>query len=80
MAKKRETGFGQKLREHREAAGLSQAELAELAGMNRFGLAKLEQEQREPGWATVLDLAGALNLTPNDFVPATKVKKSGHPK
>ncbi len=54
--------FGQKLRELREAAGLTQAELAERAGMNPFGVAKLEQGQREPSWATVLALAGALGL------------------
>jgi len=55
-------GFAGRLRELREAAGLSQAELAELAGLHRFGVAKLEQGVREPSWATVQALADALGV------------------
>jgi transcriptional regulator with XRE-family HTH domain len=56
------TGFGERLKQLRKNAGLSQAELAERAGMNRFGVAKLEQGAREPSWATVLNLARALGV------------------
>jgi DNA-binding XRE family transcriptional regulator len=42
--------------------GLSQAALVERAGMNVFGVAKIEQGLREPGWATVLKLAAALGV------------------
>lgn len=61
--------FAGRLRELREARGLSQAQLAEVAGMHRFGVAKLEQGVREPAWATVIALAAALGCTPNDFLP-----------
>lgn len=56
------TGFGRRLKELREKAGLSQAQLAEKTGMNVFGVAKLEQGQREPGWATVLIICKALSV------------------
>lgn len=66
-------GFGERLRDLRTAAGLSQAQLAEKAGMNVFGVAKLEQGQREPSWATVLALAGALGVECTAFSrPAEK--------
>jgi transcriptional regulator with XRE-family HTH domain len=55
--------FAQRLKHLREAAGFSQPELARRAGMNRFGVAKLEQGVREPGWATVQALAKALGVT-----------------
>jgi transcriptional regulator with XRE-family HTH domain len=56
------TEFGQRLKELRESRGLTQGELAELAGMNRFGVAKLEQGVREPHWPTVLALCAALKV------------------
>jgi transcriptional regulator with XRE-family HTH domain len=58
-----ETTFAARLRRLREAAGLSQADLADRAGMHRFGVAKLEQGLREPAWATVQALAKALGVT-----------------
>jgi transcriptional regulator with XRE-family HTH domain len=54
--------FAGRLKSLREAAGLTQAQLAEQAGMNQFGIAKLEQGQREPSWNTVLALAKALDV------------------
>jgi transcriptional regulator with XRE-family HTH domain len=60
--KERGTGFAAALKRLREERGLSQAALAEAAGMNVFGVAKLEQGVREPGWATVLKLAAALGV------------------
>lgn len=73
-------GFGARLRDLRSAAGLSQAQLAEKAGMNVFGVAKLEQGQREPSWATVLALAGALNVECTAFSrPAEKAPAAGAP-
>jgi transcriptional regulator with XRE-family HTH domain len=60
--KERGTGFAAALKRLREEAGLSQAALAEKAGMNVFGVAKIEQGLREPGWATVLKLADALGV------------------
>jgi putative transcriptional regulator len=72
-----DTGFAAKLRAIREAAGVSQAELADRAGLNRFGVAKLEQGVREPGWATVVALARALGVTPNDFLPPPPARRRG---
>src|SRR4051794_9987659 len=63
-----EHGFAGRLKELREQSGLSQAELAESAGMNRFGVAKLEQGVREPSWATVQALARALGVEVGEFV------------
>ena len=60
--KKKGTGFGVVLKRLRQEADLSQAALAERAGMNVFGVAKIEQGIREPGWGTVLKLAAALSL------------------
>ena len=54
--------FGARLKQLREQAGLTQPQLAERAGMNRFGIAKLEQGDREPSWATVRALARALGV------------------
>jgi transcriptional regulator with XRE-family HTH domain len=62
MGRQKGSGFGVVLKRLREEAGLSQAALAEKAGMNVFGVAKIEQGLREPGWATVLKLAGALEV------------------
>src|SRR6185437_16120796 len=39
----------------------AQAALAERAGLNVFGVAKIEQGLREPNWATALKLAAALD-------------------
>jgi transcriptional regulator with XRE-family HTH domain len=62
MAKKRSTGFAVKLRELREAAGLTQVQLAERAGLHLHSLTKLEHGEREPAWSTVLELARALGV------------------
>jgi transcriptional regulator with XRE-family HTH domain len=59
--------FSIKLKELRQAAGLSQAQLAEMAGLHPMALAKLEQGQRGPAWDTVLAIAKALNVTCEAF-------------
>ncbi len=63
------TGFGSKLKALRESAGLSQPELAEKAGCNKFTIAKLEQGRQEPAWPLVLSLCEALNVTCEAFKP-----------
>jgi transcriptional regulator with XRE-family HTH domain len=76
MGKKKDagTGFGVILKRLREEAGLSQAALAEKAGMNLFGVAKIEQGLREPGWATVLKLTVALGVECTAFCEGAKSK------
>ncbi len=55
--------FGTLLQQQRRAAGLSQAELAERAGLSRRGISDLERgERRKPYPATVRRLAEALRL------------------
>jgi transcriptional regulator with XRE-family HTH domain len=51
-----------RLRELRAAAGLTQRALAERAGVSQRGLAQWEIGRREPGWRSVLALAGALGV------------------
>src|SRR5262249_56607086 len=62
------TGFGARLRALREAAGLTQAQLAGRAHLNEFGIANLEQGKREPAWQTVLALSKVLGITPDAFL------------
>ena len=64
----RDQAFGNRLHELREAAGLSQTELAERAGMHRFGIAKLEQGHRQPSWETVKALVMALGIGCDEFL------------
>lgn len=56
------SGFGQRLRTLREQAGLSQAQLADAAGCNRFTIAKMERGLQEPAWPLVLALCKALGV------------------
>jgi len=55
--------FGERLRRYREAAGLSQEELAERAGISGKAIGALERgERRRPYPATVRQIADALGL------------------
>lgn len=59
--------FGKLLREYRHAAGLSQAELAERAGLSARGLSDLERGARlAPQRETLALLVAALQLAPGD--------------
>ena len=58
--------FGELLARHREAARLTQDELAERAELSVRGLRYLEQDLRRPYRETVRRLAEALALTPQD--------------
>ena len=54
--------FGRRLRELREAAGLTQQELANRAGIKLGGVRDLEQSRNNPTWPTVLALCNALGV------------------
>jgi DNA-binding XRE family transcriptional regulator len=60
--------FASRLRQLREAAGLTQVQLAERAGPHLHGITKLEQGNREPAWSPVLALAEALGVDCMAFV------------
>src|SRR5262245_10194855 len=63
MAPPSEVTFGELLRQLRKAAGLTQAELAERAGLSVRGLNDLERgARRTPRRDTVMLLGGALDL------------------
>ncbi|HEV2238114.1 MAG TPA: helix-turn-helix domain-containing protein [Ktedonobacterales bacterium] len=67
MAAASATRFGDVLRRHRLAIGLTQEELAERAGLSRRGIADLERGVRQhPRKDTVALLADALGLTGPD--------------
>src|SRR5262249_27336482 len=60
------TTFGELLRRHRQAAGLTQQELAERAGLSVHGIQKLERGVTHPYRDTVRGLVAALNLEADD--------------
>jgi transcriptional regulator with XRE-family HTH domain len=67
MAARQIVSFGEQLRRHREAAGLTQEELAERAGLTAKGISALERGERQrPYQYTVRKLAEALALAPPD--------------
>lgn len=75
--------FAGRLRELREAAGLTQTGLAEKAGMTRIGIAQLETGKRSPAWESVLALSTALGVSVEAFTqaPAKREHKGpGRPK
>ena len=80
MKTKIDTGFAGRLKTLREARGLTQQQLADATGMNRFGIAKLEQGVSEPYWPTVLKIAAALDVDCREFQPAAKEKALGRPR
>jgi transcriptional regulator with XRE-family HTH domain len=54
--------FGKRLRELRAAAGLTQTQLAERAGLSLKGVAQWERGEREPGWSSILAICKALGV------------------
>src|SRR5262249_10016080 len=74
--------FGDLLRTHRHTAGLTQAELAERAGLSVRGITDLERgARRAPRRETVHLLAQALALSPRaraDFIAAARARAPAH--
>lgn len=59
--------FSERLKELREAAGLSQSALAKATGVSRQAVNMLERGENEPSWETVRKLARALGVTTDAF-------------
>lgn len=59
--------IGENLKRERILAGLSQEQLARRASLHRTAIGLLEQGQRAPSATTLLQLAGALSISPADF-------------
>jgi transcriptional regulator with XRE-family HTH domain len=76
--------FATRLRELREAAGISRKELATKAGMrSEGGIRNLEQGIRKPAWETVLAICQALDVSCEAFTqePAERPPaKPGRPR
>ena len=68
--------FAEKLRELRESAGWTQAELARQSGISQKGISQLEQGVNGPMFDTVVSLSAALGVEITAFVGTT----SGPPK
>jgi transcriptional regulator with XRE-family HTH domain len=62
-----EKKFGETLKRLRTEAGLTQAELGELAGMRQGNIANLENGKRLPAWQTVMTLCIALQVNCDEF-------------
>ena len=76
------TGYGARLRALREAAGVTQAGLAERAGCALNTVAKLEQGRQEPAWPLALAIADALGVAIGEFRVADGIaaRKRGRPR
>jgi transcriptional regulator with XRE-family HTH domain len=60
--------FGRNLHHHRTRAGLSQAALAEICGLNRTEISLLERAAREPRVSTIVRLARGLGISPAELL------------
>ncbi|RTL51176.1 MAG: XRE family transcriptional regulator [Rhodocyclaceae bacterium] len=70
MEKQTDVGlvFGEVLRKHRKAAGLSQEELALDSSLDRTYISMLERGQRQPSLQTVLAIAKRLKVPAGELV------------
>jgi transcriptional regulator with XRE-family HTH domain len=60
--------FGSAIRRERESKGISQERLAQLAGLDRTYVQRLEHGKYSPTLETVSQLAGALQRFPSELV------------
>jgi transcriptional regulator with XRE-family HTH domain len=63
-----EEKFAANLRARREAAGLSQEQLANKAGFHPTEISRLERAVREPRLTTIVRLAGGLGVRPEQLL------------
>jgi len=59
--------FGERLKQLRKDAGLSQDKLARAAGLSTSTVTKIEQQAIDPAWSTVEKLARALGVDCRSF-------------
>ena len=75
MQKKKVISFPESLRAWRRSRGLTQAALAHAAGLTANAVWMLEAGlRRDPPWSSVLALANALKISPNNFLQKPLVK------
>ena len=63
--------FAHNLRRRRVEVGISQEELGERTELHRTEISLLERAGREPRFATLLKLTGALSTTPDELCAGT---------
>ena len=66
--------FGEELRERRTAADLTQARLAEAAGLSTSGVSAIERGERQPSLAVAFDLSRELGLGADALARATAAR------
>jgi transcriptional regulator with XRE-family HTH domain len=64
------TALGAAIREHRLQAGLTQAELAQRAGIGRPHLNHIEGGRKNPTVVVLVHLARGLGVNPADLLPS----------
>jgi putative transcriptional regulator len=64
--------FGERLRQLREKAGLTQERLAEASGVNVWTIRNYEQGRREPNWRVAIQLARAIGVTVEAFADCSE--------
>lgn len=64
--------FGKRVREKREALGMSQEVLAASAGLHRTYIGTVERGERNPALVNILRLASALGVDAADLVRGLK--------
>lgn len=71
--------FGNRVGLLRQAAGFTQATLAEMVGLARSSIANIERGEQEPGATMVPKLARALGVTCDELFGAEDVEQSKLP-
>jgi transcriptional regulator with XRE-family HTH domain len=64
--------FGQVLRKHRLAAGLSQEQLSLESGVQRNFISLIETGQNQPTISTIFKLATAMGIKPSRLITETE--------
>jgi transcriptional regulator with XRE-family HTH domain len=72
-----EQAFGEVLRRHRTANGLSQERLASMSRLDRTFISLLERGQRQPTLSTLLHLASALGIPASQLVREVEAALDG---
>lgn len=71
--------FGQNMRHHRLAAGLSQEAVAELMGVDRAHISSMERGQQNVTLLTIWSAAQALGVRPAAFLDEALADTVGDP-
>ena len=65
-----------RLKEHRERALLTQAELAERSGITEVTINRIENGRHEPRFATIRKLAAALDIPADQLAGNDQLKRA----